>query len=161
MQLKAQGNPKWTLGKKISEICLMLPFCPPLYNLLSVCFSVSCSLSVSATEWEQLGPPGPERWSVEDSLLRGLEQLAGGLRLQTARILQVLTVAQISYFLSSVCMVHGYGVTLWEICVHVHLLFHIFVLICFFSCTVQTFMTALKQWLCSKVIYQQCVLAHI
>ncbi len=54
---------------------------------------VSVCLSVSASKWEELSPAGPERGSVEDSLLRGLEQLVGGLCLQAAGILQVLTAA--------------------------------------------------------------------
>lgn len=51
---------------------------------------VSLCLSVSASKWEELSATGPERGSMEDSLLRGLEQLVGALCLQTAGILQVL-----------------------------------------------------------------------
>lgn len=58
---------------------------------------VSVTLSVSASEWEELSATGPERGSMEDGLLRGLEQLAGTLCLQTAGILQVLAMTLIFF----------------------------------------------------------------
>ena len=44
---------------------------------------------VSASEWAELGAAGAEGRSLEDGLCRGLEQLAGGVRLQAAGLLQV------------------------------------------------------------------------
>lgn len=80
-----------------------------MYITLYLYVSLCVCLPVSAPEWEELSPAGPERGSVEDSLLRGLEQLAGGLCLQAAGILQVLTAAQIPCFLRTFLVLYLHG----------------------------------------------------
>jgi len=58
---------------------------------MCVCVCLCLCLRDSASEWEELGAAGPERRSMEDGVLRGMEQLAGALCLQAAGILQVST----------------------------------------------------------------------
>lgn len=76
---------------------------PNIGNLQFITVLSAC-LCVSAAEWEEFCRSGPERRDMEDSLLRGVEQLAGCVCLQAAGLLQVSIAITVPLYTFWLCL---------------------------------------------------------